>query len=56
MENRYLSIGCSKIRNNSKQNKTSQKEVMQPTTSNNHLRSTVLKPSPQPGRFWQACY
>ena len=56
MENSYLSIDCTKIRNNSEQNKTSQNEVMQPTTSNNYSRPIVPKPCPQPGRFWQAYY
>ena len=56
MENRYLSIDCIKIRNNSKQTKTSRNEVMQPATSNKHSQPFVPKQCPQPGRFWQACY
>ena len=56
MKNRYLSIDCTKICNNSKQTKTSRNEVMQPTTSHNHSWPIVPKPCPQLGRFWQACY
>ena len=56
IKKRYLSIDCTKFRNNSKQTKPSRNEVMQPTNSNNHLRSIVPKPCPQPGKFWQACY
>ena len=55
-DNRYLSINCTKIRNNSKRNKTNRNEEMQPTANNNHSQAIVPKPSPRPGRFWQACY
>ena len=41
MENRHLSIDCTKIHNNSKRTKTSRNEVMQPRTSNNHSRPIV---------------
>ena len=51
MENRYLSIDCTKIRNNSKQIKTRRNDVMQHITSNNHSRPIVPKPCPQPGRL-----
>ena len=51
MENRYLSIDCTKTRNNSKRTKASRNEVIQPTTSNNHSRPIVSKPCPQAGRF-----
>ena len=44
MEN--TSIDCTKIRNNSKRNKKSRSEVMQSTTSNNHLQLIVPKPYP----------
>ena len=54
MENRYLSIDCTKICNNSKRTRTSRNEVIQHTTSNNNSRPVVPKPYPQPGM--QACY
>ena len=54
MEN--TSIDHDEIRHNSKHTKTSRNEVMQPTTSNNHLQPIVPKPCPQPDRFCQACY
>ena len=34
----FKSFGCTKIRNDSKQTKTSRNEVMQPTTSNSDSR------------------
>ena len=37
MENRYLSIDCTKICNNSKRTKMTQNEVIQRTTSDNHV-------------------
>ena len=54
MSNR--SIACTNIHNNLKRTKTSRNEVMQPTTSNNHLQPIVPKPCLQPGRFGQAFY
>ena len=46
MENRYLSIDCTEIRNNAKRTKTSRNKVIQPATSNNHSRPIVPKPCP----------
>ena len=52
MEHKYLSIDYIKIHNNSKRTKTNQNEVIQLTTSNNHLRPIVPKSCPQRDWFW----
>ena len=44
MANRYLSIDCTKIRNDSKRTKTSQNEIMQSITSNIHSRPLFPNP------------
>ena len=51
MENRYLSIDCTKIRSISKQIKISRNELMQLINSNNHSPPIFPKPCPQTGRF-----
>ena len=46
---RYLSLFCTKIRNNPKQTKITQNKVMQRTTSNKRFATNCSLPCSQPG-------